>query len=262
MKRQNNKNIGSRRLVYTALSCTVAAVVAVIAMLCYYFAPRKSIGRVVTVPDLIGESEDSISLPEGFVLERYYVFSDDVDTGTVIAQTPAPKSYKKLPDGQKASIKITVSLGGNRGTVPELCGVPYVTAAIRLRELGALVVCVSMFDSGTKAGTVISSDPPAGREICRGDRVTIYVARDRIDESVRVPDVVGMNGESAITLLLARGLALGNVEYIVSDEALCGRVITQSLRPDIYVENGTLINITLGYDPSDNGALGDAHPEQ
>ena len=232
------------------------------AMLCYYFAPRKAMGRVVTVPDLIGESEDSISLPEGFVLERDYVFSDEVDTGTVIAQTPAPKSHKKLPDGHKVNIKITVSLGQKRGIVPELCGLPYVTAAIRLRELGARVVCVSMFDSGADAGTVISSDPPAGREIGRGDRVTIYVARDRIDESVKVPNVVGMKGESAITLLLSRGLVLGDVKYIVSDEALGGRVITQSLSPDIYVENGTVINITLGYDPSNDSALGDAYPEQ
>ena len=244
-----NKKIGSRRLILAALSCSIAAVAATVAMLCYYFAPRRFEGRTVTVPDLIGVSEDSISLPDGFCIERDYVFSDDADTGSVIAQTPAPKSRKKLPVGQDVKIRITVSLGQMQGIIPDLCGVPYVTAAIRLRELGAVVVAVSMFDSGAEAGAVICTDPPANTRIRRGDKVTIYVARERISESVKVPLVVGMDSESAVTLLLARGLKLGEVGYIMSDEALWGRVITQSLRPDIYVDGGTIIDITLGYDP-------------
>ena len=244
-----NKKIVSRRLAFAALSCAIAALAAVAAMLYSYFAPRRLEGRTVTVPDLIGVSEDSISLPEDFCLERDYVFSDDADTGAVIAQTPAPKSRRKLARGQKADIKITVSLGQKRGVIPELCGVPYVTAAIRLRELGVKVVAVPIFDSGAVVGTVISTDPPANREIGHNDKVTIYVAKARISGSVRVPFIVGMERERAVTLLLSRGLKLGDVSYIVSDEALCGRVITQSICPDVYVEGGTTIDITLGYDP-------------
>ena len=244
-----NKKIGSRRLILAALSCAIAALAAVAAMLWDYFAPRELEGRTVTVPDLIGVSEDSISLPEGFCLERDYVFSDDADTGAVIAQTPAPKSRRKISSGQEVDIKITVSLGSGRGVIPDLCGVPYVTAAIRLRELGAVVVAVPMYDSGERVGTVISTDPPADCEIEHNDRVTIYVAKDRISGSIMVPDVVGMEREHAVTLLLSRGLKLGDVSYIVSDEALCGRVITQSICPDVYVEGGTTIDITLGYDP-------------
>lgn len=261
MNNTKDKNRGSRRLAYAALCCAIAAAATVIVMLCYYFAPRKSEGRTVTVPDLVGVCEDSISLPEGFCLERDYVFSDEVDSGTVMSQTPAPKSRKKLPNGQDLNIKITVSLGHKLSVIPELCGVPYVTAAIRLRELGAEVVCVPIFDSGEKSGLVISSDPPAGTEIGCKDQVTIYVARERIYESVKVPDVVGMSTESAITLILARGLVLGEVQYIISDDALVGRVITQSLQPDIYVENGTLIDIALGCDVSGD-ALHGTYAEQ
>ena len=250
MRREENKKDRSLiRLCFAAISCIAVATVFACAMLYYYFAPKKTAAKVITVPDLVGASEDSMTIPQGIEVEREYVYSDDAEAGAVISQSPAPKSRRKQKDGQAVRVRLTVSLGKKCGIVPDLVGLPYVTAAIRLREIGADVFAVSIYDADEKSGTVISTEPPKDTVIKDGDRVVIYVARRRVSASVKIPNFLGMDKESAITEIMLKGLSLGEIRYIISDGALDGKVVMQSLSPDTYVRGGTSIDITLGYDP-------------
>ena len=248
-REENKKDRSLIRLCFVAISCIAVVTVFACAMLYYYFAPKKTEAKVVTVPDLVGACEDSMSIPQGIEVEREYVYSDDVEAGAVISQSPAPKSRRKQTDGQSVRVKLTVSLGKKSGTVPDLVGLPYVAAAIRLREIGADVIAVSIYDTDEKSGTVISTEPPKDTVIRDGDRVVIYVARRRVCASIQVPSFLGMDKESAITEIMLKGLSLGEIGYMISDGALDGKVVMQSLSPDVYVRGGTSIDITLGYDP-------------
>lgn len=250
MKNKEIKKDNSiKRLCIIAAVCFAVALTSGALMLYHYFAPRKTAARVVIVPDLVGVCEDSMSVPRGVVIEREYVYSDSVESGTVISQSPAPKSRRKQAEDEPLQVKITVSLGKKTGAIPDVAGMPYVEAAIRLREIGADVVAVSVYDTEGKAGTVLSTSPSADTEIREGDRVVIYVARARVNASVKVPLIVGMESDRAATELWALGLRLGKIEYIMSDDALVGRVIKQSIAPDVYVRGGTEIDIAIGCEP-------------
>ena len=247
MKNKNrSKNEPLWRLLLVAVGSVLAASVAGVLMLAYYFAPRATNAGTVTVPDLVGACADSVSVPEGIVLECDYAYSDEVDAGAVISQAPLPNSVRRCPDGESVCVRVTVSLGKKTGSVPDVSGLPYVEAAIRLRDIGARVSAISVYDTDDGAGTVICSSPPKGTEIKEGDKVVIYVARKRMNASVRIPSFIGMKAPEAITEILALGLALGDVEYMLADDALIDRVVAQNPCPDIYVKNGTLINITVG----------------
>ena len=244
-----NKNRSIKRLCITAAACAICAVISAGAVLGYYFAPRGRETKIVTVPNLVGECEDSISLPDGIVLERDYVYSNEADAGAVISQSPVAHSKRKLGRGEDVNVKITVSLGKKTGEIPDVCGMPYVKAALKLREIGAQVSAVSVYDADADAGTVISTDPPEKTQIGEGDKVIMYVARKRVRGSVKVPNLLGMESAEAITRLLSQGLALGNIDYVIADGELCGRVIRQSAEAGAYVKDGTKIDLSIGYDP-------------
>lgn len=246
---ENKKDRSIKRLCAVAAVCTIGALVSAGAVLYYYFAPRAEDSRIVTVPDLVGECEDSISLPDGIALESDYVYSDDVDSGAVISQSPVAHSKRKLGLGEDVKVKITVSLGKKTGDIPDVCGMPYVKAALKLREIGARVSAVSVYDTDAETGTVISTDPQKNSRISEGDKVIIYVARKRVRGSVKVPNLVGMESAEAITRLLSQGLALGNIDYVIADGELCGRVIGQSAEAGACVTGGTKIDLSIGCDP-------------
>jgi hypothetical protein len=68
VKKKNTKDNSIKRLCLIAATCFFSSVVMGALVLCYYFAPKKIQARVITVPDLVGVCEDSMSVPEGIVI--------------------------------------------------------------------------------------------------------------------------------------------------------------------------------------------------
>jgi serine/threonine-protein kinase len=127
----------------------------------------------VPVPKVVGleQSDATAALEaEGFVVSVSEEFSERVDKGVVISQTPT-RGTDYQPGN---SVSIVVSKGPPEFAMPSVVGMPRDEAVDRLRGLELLVdVSIVPGHPGTR---VVFQEPAAGVIVRAGDLVHIYVA--------------------------------------------------------------------------------------
>jgi beta-lactam-binding protein with PASTA domain len=190
-------------------------------------------GRVAAVPDLIGidrfAAEESI-IKAGLRLgEVRSVSNATVPPDLVVAQHPEPGQRVKL--GRR--VHIDISKGGARIRIPHVEGLTLPRATALLTESGFSIAGVESLRTLTlPPGQVTATRPPAGVEVEEGEPITIQVA-SRVG-NFPMPNLVGLNLETAHGIIVSQGLLLGEVKQAPSDEPV-GSVLVQ------YPEEGMTV---------------------
>jgi serine/threonine-protein kinase len=123
------------------------------------------------VPRVVGETEENArGLLTPWVVAADTDYSDSVARGSVISQTPDPKT--KLQPGQ--TVTIVVSLGPREFPAPDLVGMSRDAAMAEIRSLG-LVPNVIDLPGATGGRTVATQLPVAGTSVKAGTTITVYV---------------------------------------------------------------------------------------
>ncbi len=122
------------------------------------------------VPNLSGktrtEAEKTLK-GIGFTVAVIEQFSEEIDKGIVMSQTPNNGSADR-----GSTVTLTVSKGPDVVVVPDVTGMSEDAARAKLEGLG-FNVKVSRFPRGP--GRVVSQDPQGGKTLRRGSDVRIYV---------------------------------------------------------------------------------------
>jgi eukaryotic-like serine/threonine-protein kinase len=197
-----------------------------------------------TVPNVVGlELEAALEKLDQAELgaRQVEVFSEEPPR-TVVAQDPA--------GGEKASrnstVRINVSQGTGRVTVPSVVGETASDAGATLREAG-LQARVVRVPSAEPAGTVIAQNPPAGTELQRGKSVRINVSGgSQPTTGVEIPDVTSLDEAEATAQLEAAGFAVRVEREPVPDETMDGIVLSQDPLPGERARRGAPVTITIG----------------
>ena len=214
------------------------------------FGFLKDDGTYVTVPDLCGQRESSLDLPDWATVETSYRYESDVPAGIVISQSPLAGSQLKVGNGKSRTLTLTVSLGTEEKTVPNVLGQNVRVAAALLRDHGFTVAEVQA--SGGKEGEVIGISPSVGTALPIGSTVTLTVSQGTLAFTVTVPNLTGLSRSSALLELFRCGLTVGEVVEEASD-APVGTVIRQSPTAGSFVAPNTKIKITVSRDmPTEN----------
>jgi beta-lactam-binding protein with PASTA domain/tRNA A-37 threonylcarbamoyl transferase component Bud32 len=120
------------------------------------------------VPNVTGKPQDEATKAlAGFNVVVVQQFSDQVEKGRVISQTPDHGTADR-----GSTVTLTVSKGPDVVVVPDVTGMSENDARAELEGLG-LSVKVSRFPHGP--GRVVSQDPQGGTTVKRGASVHIYV---------------------------------------------------------------------------------------
>ncbi|HUR51046.1 MAG TPA: PASTA domain-containing protein [Mycobacteriales bacterium] len=125
----------------------------------------------VDVPDVSGKKEhDAVERlkRDGFEVDVQRVFSDTVDVGVVVDQTPSSGTADR-----GSVVVLHVSKGPDVVTVPDVKNMDR-DSARRVLEGRGLVVTERIVVSGGP-GRVLQTDPKAGRTVKRGSSVVMYV---------------------------------------------------------------------------------------
>ncbi len=127
----------------------------------------------VPVPKVIGETRETAEslLGASWVVHVDEKYSDEVERGYVISQTPDPRT--ELQPGE--TVTIVVSLGPREFELPSFVGMTKDAAIAKIRSLGLIPQAVE-FPGAVGELTVASQVPVAGSIVRAGDRITIYVA--------------------------------------------------------------------------------------
>src|SRR5665811_334983 len=113
--------------------------------------------------------------------------------------------------------------------------------ALHLAHLTPKVV--RSFDEKAKAGVVIASDPPAGREVGQGSTVTLTVSQGA--ERYAVPRLAGHTQAEAEDRLIKARLTVGKVSQAFSETVPQGQVVSTSPPAGSSVKRATAVALVI-----------------
>ena len=239
----------------------VAAILVFVAALLFIMfstAFRGSLGSQtgsITVPQVTGllftEAQANTALLNGFTLEQVGEEESSQPEGTIIRQSPDANSVVDA----KGAIQVVVSSGeAEEIKMPVLEGQPLSQA---LGTLDGLNLGLKYdFDSRTSyhdtipKDSVISTYPTAGTVLHEGQQIILEMSLGKEEIPMVMPNLIGMDEETAKKTITDMGLVVGQVQPSPSDEQEAGKVWYQSVGVGASVTEGTTVDIFVSTGPS------------
>jgi beta-lactam-binding protein with PASTA domain len=169
--------------------------------------------RDVAVPPLVGQTvaEAGSDAAERNLVLRIEGRRHDprIPAERVAAQEPPPGSALKA----HRAVRIWVSLGPRRVSVPAVEGQSARTAVITLEQSGVPVARVVEVDADAPEGVVVVQRPPAGEAELTSGGVSLLISRGPRSASFVMPDLIGYPADSALISLRMAGLKVESVHY-------------------------------------------------
>ena len=172
-------------------------------------------------------------------------YSNDYAAGYVYKQSPV--AGRTVREGQ--SVTLTVSLGIQYVTVPDVTNYLQADAEQQLKNLGVSVLVTQAVEPTVASGSVIRTDPAAGSQVAAGSTVVVYVSRPQVSTTAKVPSLVGLsNVNDARTLLVQNKLGLGSTTEQYSDKP-AGTIIAQNPAAGSTVKVNSRVSVTVSAGP-------------
>lgn len=208
----------------------------------FFPAPPPPID-LLTVPDFRGSEAslvDGMAREAGLTLGTMeYLTHPTADSGAVLGQSPLPGQLAVPGD----SVRVTVSLGPERRTVPAVTRLRADRAIALLRATGFAVEADSV-ESAEPRGRILSIRPPEGELVQLPGRVAVQVSLG--PPAVPMPDLLGLEVDEARDSLNALGLVLTTVEEVFRFGRDQGRVVAQDPPAGDELERGTPVRLVVG----------------
>ena len=130
----------------------------------------------IEAPNVLGQDYESLAESTGgdyTVMLSGYEFSDDVDEGQIISQSPLAGD----PLEKGGVIVVVVSQGPQKRTLPGVAGDTLATACEKLTEAGFVPVASEEYSDSVPEGSVIGyANNESGDTLDYGSQVTIRVS--------------------------------------------------------------------------------------
>jgi serine/threonine-protein kinase len=198
--------------------------------------------KLVELPELVGMESDRARervADLGLTYEaNSEVYHAKAAAGLVLAQSPLPGQLAR----PGAPVRVTVSLGPQRVTVPDVRGLSERQARIIIEQLGFTTTIVSQ-DAPVRTGQVLRTSPAAGTELAVPAEVELVVSRGF--EVSAVPDLLGRHAEDVDGILEELGLRLGVVSFDETAIDAPGRVIGQTPPAGYNLRSGGRVAIRV-----------------
>ena len=172
-------------------------------------------------------------------------YSNDYAAGYVYRQSPV--AGRTVREGQ--SVTLTISLGIQYVTVPDVTNYLQADGEQQLKSLGVSVLITQAVDDTVAAGSIIRTDPAAGSQVAVGSTVVVYVSRPQVSTTAKVPSLVGLSSvNDARTLLVQNKLGLGSTTEQYSDQP-AGTIIAQNPAAGSTVKVNSRVSVTVSAGP-------------
>jgi serine/threonine-protein kinase len=166
--------------------------------------------------------------------------SEEFGANIICRQAPLPGSVV----GSKTTVTVFVSTGSSQMIVPDFTGQGLSEATVRLSELGLKVGEVRSEENATIGkDKIISTNPPAGAKVKKGDAITVVLSLGV--EKVQVPRLIGKSLSSAKRIIEDNGFVVGNVSWEVSTEFNVGIIMRQRPSAGTMANKGSSINLVV-----------------
>lgn len=260
---------GPRRPNWPIIGAVAAILVFVVALLYIMFSTAfsGSLGaqtQNIRVPSVTGqlfsEAQANTELLNGFTLVQGETVESDQPAGTILQQSPNANDFVS---GDDMTITVTVSSGeAEEVLMPPLEGKTLAQALSALQvdlDLGLSVDYDSRseYHDTIPEGCVISTIPEEGTVLSEGQQVILVMSLGKEETPMVMPNLIGMDEETAKKTITDMGLVVGQVQPSPSDEQEAGKVWYQSVAVNASVTEGTTVDIFVSTGPSGGSGSGD-----
>lgn len=225
------------------------------------FAEREDL----ELPNLVNQTWAEIKndpVLANFSIDVNEVYSADYEAGVVIYQSPKPPKTVKAG----STIVIRVSKGAEIVTVPNVVGWSKADARDELDKAGVTYIMRTRVDSSVAVGQVCAvtyidangvEQDAVHQQLSASQTVTVYVSKEEIDTSTKVPTVIGLNKDDANDLIVNQAhLSIASIE-VVDNPAPAGTVLNVTPAEGTPLNWGDAVTLQISsghehnYTPSD-----------
>jgi serine/threonine-protein kinase len=203
----------------------------------------------VTVPQVQGatlQRAENLIRKAGLKVGKVQSVTDSQFPAGEVSST-SPIAGLPVPPG--TAVKLFVSAGPPRKTVPNVTGQTESAARSSLSSAGFTVQVISVQSSSATPGTVVSQNPAAGTQATPGSTVTIDIAKAQPPPpttTTKVPNVTGDTAAAARSVLTAAGFTLTETMQTVTSKSQDGIVLSQSPSGGSSAKKGSAVTIVVG----------------
>jgi len=201
----------------------------------------------VQIPNLIGKTEEEAKAELKELKLNYEKVSEDYnadqEAGKIYEQSPAYTPNYKVKE-KRTTIKVKVSKGTEKVTVPKVAGMTYDEAVKKLENNKLKAEKIEETSKEIKEGIVISQETNPNTEANAGETVKIHVSIGTGIAQVVMPSVLGKTESDARQTLEGKNLKV-NVEYNLDATSDNGIVKEQSIKSGENIDEGTEVTIKV-----------------
>ena len=177
--------------------------------------------KIVKMDNLVNMDESSAKnlllsydMDLNIVIEEEY--SDDIEVGKVTRTIP--ELGKELHQYDNIILYISTGPEINISAMPNVVNKTEDMARNILdsQKLDLDIRVEEIYDSNVEKGSVVKTDPASGEQLQTGQKVTLYLSKG--PEMKTVPNVTGMNIETAVKVLTGAGFKTPSIKYVESEE--------------------------------------------
>lgn len=203
-------------------------------------------GNIVVVPDVTEmKLDEAEKVLESVKLEPYielFDFDPAVPENYVYKQEPLPGTELKVA----RRVKLWVSKGQKKITVPYLTGLPLVQAENILQKFELQVARIESVETDSfPPGQVIRTVPESNTPVSKNAAITIIISKGDEEEGFPMPNLFGRNLAEVEKPLAEMGLVLGEVKFVESESGEDGEIILQSPQPGVLIATGDTVTLVV-----------------
>ena len=204
----------------------------------------------VVLADYSGMTQDEVNASQQvasgqIVINWEQAYSNDYAAGYVYRQSPV--AGRTVREGQ--SVTLTVSLGIQYVTVPDVSNYVQADGEQQLKDLGVSVLITQAVEPSVAAGSIIRTEPAAGSQVAAGSTVVVYVSRPRVNTTAKVPALTGLKSvNDARSVLVQNKLGLGSTTEQYSDQPV-GSIISQNPGEGASAKLNTRVSVVVSAGP-------------
>lgn len=165
------------------------------------------------------------------------VFDELIPAGKVVSTNPIGGTSVK----RETPVAILVSKGPAPVEVPPIVGTLITDATTTLTALGLTAEITQENFDDSVAGTILSTDPTPGTSVPKGTVIKVILSKGPV--LIDVPNVVGMNVETATSTLQAAGFEVKAVNKL--SVAILNKVYSQKPAAGSQAPKGSVITIEI-----------------
>lgn len=170
------------------------------------------------------------------------VYSSKFDAGEIASQDPEAETLVK----EGFTVTVNVSKGkGKAKTIPNVVNRTVTDAEFVLESYGYIRGNITSDYSDLPKDVVIQQSPEAGTKAAPGTVVNIIVSLGTAVEQVTMPNVMGMDIDTATTALEKAGLKIGTIGYDMSNAYAINTVMWQQYEPSVKIDKGSGVNLKI-----------------